>query len=103
MESEYIYHITTHIAWEQAKIEGTYLPEQFEQEGFIHCSTEQQLNGVLERFYQGRKQLVKLKIDKNKLARPLLFELATDLDELFPHIYGALNLDSVVDVIPVES
>jgi uncharacterized protein (DUF952 family) len=41
---------------------------------------------------------VKLKIEKAKLSRPLLFELATDLDELFPHIYGALNVDSVVEV-----
>ena len=24
-----------------------------------------------------------------------------DLNELFPHIYGPLNLDSVVEVIPI--
>ena len=41
---------------------------------------------------------MQLKIEKNKVQRPVLFELAHDLDELFPHIYGALNVDSVVNV-----
>jgi uncharacterized protein (DUF952 family) len=101
MESEYIYHITTQIEWDQAKLNGEYKPAQFEQEGFIHCSAENQVDGVLDRFYKGQTGLVKLKIEKAKLQRPLLFELAIDLDELFPHVYGALNLDSVVDVIKI--
>jgi uncharacterized protein (DUF952 family) len=101
MESEYIYHVTTQDEWEQSKKTGAYQPAQFAQEGFIHCSTEQQVEGVLDRFYKGQTGLVKLKIEKAKLQRPLLFELATDLDELFPHIYGALNLDSVVEVIKI--
>jgi uncharacterized protein (DUF952 family) len=43
--------------------------------------------------------LVKLKIEKSKVQRPVLFELAQDMNELFPHIYGSLNIDSVVEVI----
>jgi uncharacterized protein (DUF952 family) len=101
MESEYIYHVTTQNEWEQAKLNGEYKPAQFEQEGFIHCSIERQVPGVLDRFYKGKTDLVKLKIEKAKLKRPLLFELATDLDELFPHIYGVLNIDSVVEVIAI--
>ena len=70
----------------------------YEQDGFIHCSIEKQIPGVLDRFYKDQKGLVKLKIEKEKVQRPVLFELAHDLDELFPHIYGSLNLDSVVSV-----
>jgi uncharacterized protein (DUF952 family) len=99
MESEYIYHVTTQKEWEQAKMNGEYKPAGFDTEGFIHCSIERQVPGVLDRFYKGQTGLIKLKIEKAKLQRPLLFELATDLDELFPHIYGALNLDSVVEEI----
>ncbi len=99
MESEYIYHVTTQNEWEQAKMNGEYKPAGFDTEGFIHCSIERQVPGVLDRFYKGQTGLIKLKIEKAKLQRPLLFELATDLDELFPHIYGALNLDSVVEEI----
>jgi uncharacterized protein (DUF952 family) len=43
--------------------------------------------------------IVKLKIEKAKVQRPVLFELAHDMNELFPHIYGSLNIDSVVEVI----
>lgn len=102
MESEYIYHVTTQVEWEHAKKEGEYKPAGYEKEGFIHCSIERQVAGVLDRFYKGQTGLVKLKIEKAKVSRPVLFELAADLDELFPHVYGALNIDSVVEVITVE-
>ena len=102
MESEYIYHVTTLKEWEAAKIKNEYKPVNFEQDGFIHCSVEKQIPGVLDRFYKGQTGLVKLKIEKEKVQRPVLFELAIDLDELFPHIYGALNLDSVVEVSTVS-
>ena len=98
MESEYIYHITTLKEWEAAKAKNEYTPINYEQDGFIHCSIEKQIPGVIERFYKNQLGLVKLKIDKVKVQRPVLFELAHDIDELFPHIYGALNLDSVVSV-----
>jgi uncharacterized protein (DUF952 family) len=99
MESEYIYHVTTQKEWEQAKINGEYKPAGYDEEGFIHCSIDRQVEGVLDRFYKGQTGLVKLKIEKAKVSRPVLFELAVDLDELFPHIYGPLNLESVVEII----
>jgi uncharacterized protein (DUF952 family) len=101
MESEFIYHVTTAKAWEDAQAKQSYVPDAFEKDGFIHCSIEKQIEGVLERFYQGQTGLVKLKIEKAKVQRPVLFELAEDLNELFPHIYGPLNLDSVVAVTPI--
>ena len=99
MESEYIYHITTQTEWEQALVKMEYLPLQYEKDGFIHCSIERQIPGVLDRFYKGQTGLVKLKIEKDKVQRPVLFELAHDINELFPHIYGSLNIDAVVEVI----
>ena len=102
MESEYIYHVTTLKEWEAARLKNEYTPVNYEQDGFIHCSVEKQIPGVLDRFYKGQTGLVKLKIEKEKVQRPVLFELAIDLDELFPHIYGALNLDSVVEVSTIS-
>ena len=99
MESEYIYHVTTLKEWEEAKAKNEYTPVNYLKEGFINCSIEKQVPGVLDRFYKNQTGLVNLKIDKSKVQRPVLFELAHDLDELFPHIYGALNIDSVVEVI----
>jgi uncharacterized protein (DUF952 family) len=101
MESEYIYHVTTKKEWEQAQLDNEYKPAGYAQEGFIHCSIAAQVAGVLDRFYKGQTGLVKLKIEKAKVQRPVLFELAQDLNELFPHIYGPLNLESVVEVITI--
>lgn len=98
MESDYIYHITTRERWAEARVKGQYESDTLESEGFIHCSTEPQVAGVLERYYNGRTGLVKLKILKSKVERPLIFELAGSINEVFPHIHGAINLDAVVEV-----
>ena len=99
MESDYIYHVTTKQQWAAALENGQYESDTLATEGFIHCSTEPQVAGVLERYYQGQRGLLKLKIEKSKVARPLIFELAGSINEVFPHIHGALNLDAVLEVI----
>ncbi len=98
MESDFIYHITTKEEWAAAQAKGFYESATLATEGFIHNSTEQQVAGVLDRYYKGRTGLVKLKIEKSKVERPLVFELAGSINEVFPHIHGALNLDAVVEV-----
>lgn len=101
MESDYIYHVTTKKQWADAQLKGHYDSDTLDTEGFIHCSTEPQVAGVLERYYEGQKGLLKLKIEKNKIERPLIFELAGSINEVFPHIHGALNLDAVVEVTEI--
>ncbi|BDQ11765.1 DUF952 domain-containing protein [Sediminibacterium sp. TEGAF015] len=101
MKGEFIYHITTQTQWEEAKQKGFYEADTLASEGFMHCSTEDQVAGVLDRYYQGRTGLVKLTIQKDKVERPLIFELAGSINELFPHIHGQLNLDAVVAVTPI--
>lgn len=96
MESNYIYHITTTGAWEQALLEGAYTADSLAIEGFIHCSTADQVAGVLDRYYKGQTNLVKLTIDKSKVTSPLIFELATSINEVFPHIHGPINVSAVV-------
>ncbi len=99
MESDFIYHITTKKLWEEAQKIGHFDSDTLVTEGFIHCSTEAQVEGVLTRYYQGQVGLLKLKIEKSKVNRPLIFELAGSINEVFPHIHGALNLDAIVEVI----
>jgi uncharacterized protein (DUF952 family) len=97
MDSGYIYHITTAAAWEKAQTEGAYTADSLATEGFIHCSTQDQVPGVLDRYYKGQTNLVKLTIEKSKVTSPLIFELATSINEVFPHIHGPINLSSVVN------
>jgi len=98
MIANYIYHITTAKEWDEAQQKGIYEADTLASEGYMHCSTEEQVQGVLERYYADRVNLVKLTINKEKVERPLIFELAGSINEVFPHIYGALNLDSVENV-----
>jgi uncharacterized protein (DUF952 family) len=96
MESGYIYHITTAAAWEKAQTTGAYIADSLSTEGFIHCSTQDQVAGVLDRYYKGQTNLVKLTIEKFKVTSPLIFELATSINEVFPHIHGPINLSAVI-------
>jgi uncharacterized protein (DUF952 family) len=91
-----IYHLTTQHEWKQALSKGFYEAPSLAEEGFIHCSTEQQVAGVLQRYFKGRSGLVKLTIDTDKLTAPLRYELAPSVQEEFPHIYGSINLDAVI-------
>ncbi len=95
MDSNYIYHITTASAWAKAQEDGEYVAESLAIEGFIHCSAEAQVDGVLDRYYKGQANLVKLTIDKSKVVHPLIYELAGSINEVFPHIHGPINLSSV--------
>ena len=96
--STHIYHITTRGEWEAAVAKGSYQAATQPEEGFMHCSTAEQVPGVLERYYSGGTGLVKLRIDPEKLTSPLIYELAASVNQLFPHIYGPLNVDAVVEV-----
>ena len=96
MDSNYIYHITTAAAWEKAQLAGAYIAESLAIEGFIHCSTKEQVPGVLERYYKGQSNLVRLTIDKSKITSPLIFELAGSINEVFPHVHGPIDIASVV-------
>ena len=68
MNGEFIYHITTQTEWEDAQRKGFYEADTLASEGFMHCSTEDQVSGVLDRYYQGRTGLVKLTIQKDKIS-----------------------------------
>src|SRR5215212_5438007 len=94
----FIYHITTKQDWNAAKEKEFYTASSLETEGFIHCSEQQQIKGVLERYYQGKTNLLNLAIDPQKLRSELKYELAPSVNENFPHVYGPINLDAVVNV-----
>ena len=95
---EMIYHITTAGHWQAAVKKGYYEAASLHSEGFIHCSQAQQVAGVLDRYYKNATGLVKLSIDPSKLQHELKYELAPSVNEAFPHVYGVINLDAVVNI-----
>ncbi|HMH24120.1 MAG TPA: DUF952 domain-containing protein [Puia sp.] len=96
-----IYHLTTATEWQQAKHKGRYESSNLAEEGFIHCSEERQIPGVLERYYSGKKDLVKLVIETTLLTSPLYYDWSPSIEDTFPHIYGPINLDAVTAVEPM--
>ncbi len=97
-----ILRITPRDRWEQAVAEGEFCSDDLATEGFIHCSTPEQLPWVAEKFYKGQAGLVVLRIDTEKLTSPVVWENPHETLKLFPHVYGPINLDAVVEVMPLE-
>lgn len=96
-----IYHITTAAEWETAKQQGLYESASLKAEGFIHCSQENQIADVIERYFKDKTALVKLVIDTGKLTSRFVFEWSPSTQDTFPHVYGPVNLDAIVDVITI--
>lgn len=96
-----IYHITTSNAWTIAKETGSYSTPSLKDEGFIHCSELSQVEDIRSRFYAGVQDLVLLTIDTEKLTSQLIFEWSPSVQNTFPHVYGPINLDAVVELTTV--
>ncbi|MBS1497168.1 MAG: DUF952 domain-containing protein [Bacteroidetes bacterium] len=96
-----IYHVTQQTNWLKAKADGAYKAPSLSIEGFIHASSKQQVAGVLHRYYQNETGLILLHIDETKLTSPLKYELSPSVNQQFPHIYGPINLEAVVDIQPI--
>lgn len=93
-----IYHITTKADWEKAKQNGFYEHPSLKEEGFIHCSEEHQVAGVLERFFNGETGLIKLVIDTGKLASRYVQEWSPSTLDTFPHVYGVIDTNAVIRI-----
>src|SRR3954452_25629217 len=93
-----IYHITSAAEALAAQDAGEYAPAAFQHEGFIHCSYEHQVAGVIGRRFHGRSDLVLLEIDPAQLSCKVIDENLEGGSELFPHIYGRLPMSAVVQV-----
>lgn len=99
-----IYHIASRAGWQSAQENGSYTADSLATEGFIHCSKAEQVADVAARFYAGQSGLVLLVIDPRKLSSDLRYEPGSDRpDELFPHIYGPLNLEAVASVLDLST
>jgi uncharacterized protein (DUF952 family) len=94
-----IYHVTTKLEWAKAVSIGKYEAPSLSSEGFIHLSKEDQVAGVLDRYYKGVNDLVLLHIDEALLTAELKYELSPSVNQEFPHLFGALNVEAVVNVV----
>jgi len=106
---DFIYHLALAKDWELAQASPSQeytistLGSTLEDEGFIHCSFAEQVPRIAGFIYKGVPDVVLLTIDQSKLKPPVKLENLDGGTELFPHIYGPLNLDAVVNVESYET
>ena len=93
-----IYHLTQKKNWEAALEKGFYDAESLYSEGFIHCSEKEQVHATLDRYFKDQSEILVLSIDISKLQSPLKYEFSNSVNQEFPHVFGPINVDAVVDV-----
>lgn len=103
---ERLFHIATAADWRRALGTGSYTTStagrSLEDEGFIHASRRDQVQGVFDRYYRSAgEHLVLLTIDPTRLTDAEVRVEAVG-DDTYPHVYGPINRSAVVDVTPLD-
>ena len=96
-----IYKICSEALWREAERVGVFAGAAIDlDDGYIHFSTAAQARETAARHFAGQGDLVLVAIDAGALGDGLRWEPSRGGD-LFPHLYGALRLDSVRWVRPL--
>tara|TARA_B100000575_G_C22720345_1_gene433138 strand:- start:203 stop:547 length:345 start_codon:yes stop_codon:yes gene_type:complete len=64
-------------------------------DGYIHFSTGLQIRETAEKHFHGEKEIYVLACDTDQMYSPLKWEVSRGGD-LFPHLYGPLDIRSVL-------
>jgi uncharacterized protein (DUF952 family) len=112
--SDDIFHLLTSADWSVCKAsKADYLPPTYEQDGFIHATKEANLLLTIANLYYTAAEgdFVVIRIRPSLLKSPIKYEAPAavgdqetqqDAAMKFPHIYGPMNIDSVVQEYAVE-
>ena len=95
-----IYLLMTAPEIESARLSGTWSPASLPTEGFIHASPFEQLERVANKYYRQKSNVQIVCVQVDRLTSELRWEPAAG--SLYPHIYGPLNFEAVVRVLPTE-
>jgi uncharacterized protein (DUF952 family) len=91
-----IFHLTTPDQWADAQSTGWLAPPSLAIEGFVHCSTREQLETTIARHFSSVDQLVILRLHEADLLTDLRWE-RSGAGEAFPHVYRAIPLTEVAE------
>jgi uncharacterized protein (DUF952 family) len=96
-----IYKIEDAEVWRMAQTNGRYDGSSLDSaDGFIHISDASQVRETAAKWFKARAGLVLVSIDAQALGDALKWE-ASRGGALFPHLYGPLMMDAVLDVVPL--
>ena len=83
--------------WAKFTDHESYEADSLMAEGFIHCSFENQIEAVLERYFSNVEKVIILHLETDLLTEKLVVEPSTN-GELYPHIYGKINRKAIVKI-----
>ncbi len=94
-----LYKIMSRQEWEAAQVNGLYEGSEVDRrDGFIHLSASHQVRATAQKHFSGKADLLLVSVTEEALGQSLKWEVSRG-DDLFPHIYGALPLSAVTEVI----
>jgi uncharacterized protein (DUF952 family) len=98
-----IYKISPASAWREAERQGVYKGSADDlRDGFIHFSTAAQVAETARRHYFGQTGLFLIAVDADALGDALRWERSRN-DELFPHLYGELDIGAVTAILDLRA
>ena len=98
-----IYKICPASAWREAERQGVYRGSADDaRDGYIHFSTAKQVAETARKFFTGQAGLFLVEVDADALGSALRWERSRN-DELFPHLYGELDLGAVRRVFDMHA
>src|SRR5579872_6458397 len=98
-----IYKICPASVWREAERQGVFRgsPDDIS-DGFIHFSSASQVAGTARKHFSGQSGLFLIAVDADALGDGLRWERSRN-DELFPHLYGELDLGAVRGVLSIRT
>jgi uncharacterized protein (DUF952 family) len=98
-----IYKICPASAWREAERRGTFAGSADDlRDGFIHFSTASQVAETARKHFFGQTGLFLIAVDADLLGDSLRWEPSRN-DELFPHLYGELDLGAVTAILDMRA
>lgn len=95
-----ILHCMKEKSWNKVKNKKSFGKKDLRKCGFIHCSSIEYFWRVAPNFKDVKEPLVLICIDEDKLTSEIKYEDSDNCGRYYPHIYGEINIDSVVQVLP---
>ena len=98
-----IYKICPASAWREAERQGVYRGSADDvRDGYIHFSTASQVAETARKHFFGQSELFLVAVDADALGDRLRWEPSRK-EELFPHLYGELDLAAVTAVLDLRA
>lgn len=103
MEGDYmIIYTATCEEWDKIRTQTEFASEDFYREGLIHCSYPNQTVWVLNKHFRNLEKVILICIDPKLLKAEWISEDIKGEGEEFPHVYGNINTDAIVEVFDIK-